>query len=152
MLRWEGLGQRDGSGAPSRLAPISGFPSGHHEWLLGPKVDILPFLLLPLAGPEDFSEEEMEREWLGPSLRVGPAGGVQMHRSGRTPSETFPLGDAELRWDLQRQGLAYRPVQAASNPFIRLQGCLLTCSTCRQTSSGSLMLTFERCSLRPSCW
>ncbi|KAK1331803.1 hypothetical protein QTO34_007479 [Cnephaeus nilssonii] len=34
---------------------------GHHEWLLGPEVDILPFLLLPLAGPEDFSEEEMER-------------------------------------------------------------------------------------------
>ena len=26
---------------------------------------------LPLAGPEDFSEEEMEREWLGSSLRVG---------------------------------------------------------------------------------
>lgn len=24
-------------------------------------MDILPFLLLPLAGPEDFSEEEMER-------------------------------------------------------------------------------------------
>ncbi|XP_064124286.1 protein HGH1 homolog [Loxodonta africana] len=33
----------------------------HHEWLLGSEVDILPFLLLPLAGPEDFSEEEMER-------------------------------------------------------------------------------------------
>ncbi|XP_015445705.1 protein HGH1 homolog [Pteropus alecto] len=37
------------------------FEHRHHEWLLGPKVDILPFLLLPLAGPEDFSEEEMER-------------------------------------------------------------------------------------------
>ncbi|XP_036159737.1 protein HGH1 homolog isoform X1 [Myotis myotis] len=36
-------------------------PPGHHKWLLGPEVDILPFLLLPLAGPEDFSEEEMER-------------------------------------------------------------------------------------------
>ncbi|XP_013001214.1 protein HGH1 homolog isoform X3 [Cavia porcellus] len=34
---------------------------GHHEWLLGPDVDILPFLLLPLAGPEEFSEEEMDR-------------------------------------------------------------------------------------------
>ena len=33
------------------------FSPGHHEWLLGPEVDILPFLLLPLAGPEDFSEE-----------------------------------------------------------------------------------------------
>ncbi|XP_011905579.1 PREDICTED: protein HGH1 homolog isoform X2 [Cercocebus atys] len=37
------------------------FEHRHHEWLLGPEVDILPFLLLPLAGPEDFSEEEMER-------------------------------------------------------------------------------------------
>lgn len=32
-----------------------------HSWLLGGDVDILPFLLLPLAGPEEFSEEEMER-------------------------------------------------------------------------------------------
>ncbi|XP_062935811.1 protein HGH1 homolog [Cynocephalus volans] len=37
------------------------FEHRHHEWLLGPEVDIIPFLLLPLAGPEDFSEEEMER-------------------------------------------------------------------------------------------
>ncbi|XP_058899332.1 protein HGH1 homolog [Kogia breviceps] len=37
------------------------FDHRHHEWLLGPEVDILPFLLLPLAGPEDFSEEELER-------------------------------------------------------------------------------------------
>lgn len=37
------------------------FEHRHHEWLLGPEVDILPYLLLPLAGPEDFSEEEMER-------------------------------------------------------------------------------------------
>lgn len=43
--------------------------------MLGPEVDVLPFLLLPLAGPEDFSEEEMEREWLGSSLRVGLTGG-----------------------------------------------------------------------------
>ncbi|KAM9386753.1 protein HGH1 homolog [Phaethornis superciliosus] len=32
-----------------------------HEWLLGEEVDILPSLLLPLAGPEEFPEEEMER-------------------------------------------------------------------------------------------
>lgn len=50
------------------------FSPGHHEWLLGPEVDVLPFLLLPLAGPEDFSEEEMEREWLGSGLRVGLTG------------------------------------------------------------------------------
>ncbi|XP_008068181.1 protein HGH1 homolog [Carlito syrichta] len=37
------------------------FEHRHHEWLLGPDVDILPVLLLPLAGPEDFSEEETER-------------------------------------------------------------------------------------------
>ncbi|XP_026163883.1 protein HGH1 homolog [Mastacembelus armatus] len=32
----------------------------HHEWLLSDTVDILPFLLLPLAGPEELSEEENE--------------------------------------------------------------------------------------------
>ncbi|XP_038616583.1 protein HGH1 homolog [Tachyglossus aculeatus] len=37
------------------------FEHSHHEWLLGPQVDVLPFLLLPLAGPEEFSEEETER-------------------------------------------------------------------------------------------
>lgn len=37
------------------------FESQHHAWLLGAEVDLLPFLLLPLAGPEDFPEEEMER-------------------------------------------------------------------------------------------
>jgi len=31
-----------------------------HSWLLGDDVDILPFLLLPLAGPEEMSEDEME--------------------------------------------------------------------------------------------
>lgn len=60
-LRWAAVG---GAWPPAPLDwPPSLFPThpGHHEWLLGPKVDILPFLLLPLAGPEDFSEEEMER-------------------------------------------------------------------------------------------
>lgn len=32
----------------------------HHEWLLSDAVDILPFLLLPLAGPEELTEEENE--------------------------------------------------------------------------------------------
>lgn len=36
------------------------FDYAHHEWLLGDSVDILPFLLLPLAGPEELSEEENE--------------------------------------------------------------------------------------------
>lgn len=34
------------------------FGHGTHEWLLSDAVDILPFLLLPLAGPEELSEEE----------------------------------------------------------------------------------------------
>nr|XP_056710565.1 protein HGH1 homolog [Euleptes europaea] len=37
------------------------FDYGHHEWLLSDQVDVLPFLLLPLAGPEEFPEDEMER-------------------------------------------------------------------------------------------
>nr|CAG4644093.1 EOG090X08WK [Lepidurus arcticus] len=32
-----------------------------HEWLLGPEIDLLPRLLLPLAGPEEISDEEMEK-------------------------------------------------------------------------------------------
>ncbi|KAK3532761.1 hypothetical protein QTP86_028136, partial [Hemibagrus guttatus] len=36
------------------------FDYSHHEWLLSDAVDILPFLLLPLAGPEELSEEENE--------------------------------------------------------------------------------------------
>ncbi|KAG7246577.1 hypothetical protein CRUP_005778, partial [Coryphaenoides rupestris] len=31
-----------------------------HDWLLGDDVDMLPFLLLPLAGPEELTEEENE--------------------------------------------------------------------------------------------
>lgn len=36
------------------------FDHAYHEWLLSDAVDILPFLLLPLAGPEELSEEENE--------------------------------------------------------------------------------------------
>ncbi|XP_008318914.1 protein HGH1 homolog [Cynoglossus semilaevis] len=32
----------------------------YHDWLLSDAVDILPFLLLPLAGPEELSEEQNE--------------------------------------------------------------------------------------------
>ena len=38
-----------------------------HEWLLGEDVDILPHLLLPLAGPEEFDEEDMDK--LPPDLQ-----------------------------------------------------------------------------------
>ncbi|XP_022101965.1 protein HGH1 homolog [Acanthaster planci] len=36
------------------------FETAYHDWLLSNTVDILPYLLLPLAGPEELSEEEME--------------------------------------------------------------------------------------------
>ncbi|KAM9410674.1 protein HGH1 homolog [Pholidichthys leucotaenia] len=36
------------------------FDHSHHEWLLSDAVDILPFLLLPVAGPEELTEEENE--------------------------------------------------------------------------------------------
>ncbi|KAM9759868.1 protein HGH1 homolog isoform 1-T2 [Menidia menidia] len=36
------------------------FDHTQHQWLLGEEVDVLPFLLLPLAGPEELSEEENE--------------------------------------------------------------------------------------------
>lgn len=34
------------------------FDEEHHEWLLSSNVDILTYLLLPLAGPEEFSDED----------------------------------------------------------------------------------------------
>ncbi|XP_051269926.1 protein HGH1 homolog [Dicentrarchus labrax] len=45
------------------------FDYAHHEWLLSDAVDILPFLLLPLAGPEELTEEEndglpVDLQWL----------------------------------------------------------------------------------------
>ncbi|XP_035517508.1 protein HGH1 homolog [Morone saxatilis] len=45
------------------------FNHAHHEWLLSDAVDILPFLLLPLAGPEELTEEEndglpVDLQWL----------------------------------------------------------------------------------------
>uniref|UniRef100_A0A8C5MJY9 Protein HGH1 homolog n=1 Tax=Leptobrachium leishanense TaxID=445787 RepID=A0A8C5MJY9_9ANUR len=41
-----------------------------HTWLLGEDVDLLPFLLLPLAGGEEYTEEEMET--LPPDLQYLP--------------------------------------------------------------------------------
>ena len=37
------------------------FNTDYHEWLLGPDVDVLPNLLLPLAGPEELPEDEMDQ-------------------------------------------------------------------------------------------
>ncbi|KAF7644675.1 hypothetical protein LDENG_00217770, partial [Lucifuga dentata] len=36
------------------------FNYAHHEWLLSDAVDVLPFLLLPLAGPEELTDQENE--------------------------------------------------------------------------------------------
>merc|ERR1719427_1636616 len=36
------------------------FETEYHDWLLSEDVDILPFLLLPLAGPEEYSASENE--------------------------------------------------------------------------------------------
>eukprot|EP00123_Amoebidium_parasiticum_P006429 comp17381_c0_seq1/m.16693 comp17381_c0_seq1/g.16693 ORF comp17381_c0_seq1/g.16693 comp17381_c0_seq1/m.16693 type:complete len:393 (-) comp17381_c0_seq1:402-1580(-) len=36
------------------------FDSSLHQWLMGPEVDVLPYLLLPLAGGEELSDEDME--------------------------------------------------------------------------------------------
>ncbi|XP_073257560.1 protein HGH1 homolog isoform X2 [Porites lutea] len=43
------------------------FETESHEWLLSDAVDILPHLLLPLAGPEEFPEDDMEK--LPPDLQ-----------------------------------------------------------------------------------
>ncbi|KAI5696413.1 hypothetical protein M8J75_012727 [Diaphorina citri] len=37
------------------------FDTEHHEWLLGEDVDILPKLLLPLAGGEEFDDEDNDK-------------------------------------------------------------------------------------------
>jgi hypothetical protein len=48
---------------------VSGCPE-HHTWLLNSEVDILPHLLLPLAGPEEFTDDEMDK--LPPELQYLP--------------------------------------------------------------------------------
>ena len=35
--------------------------AGDHDWLLSDELDLLPHLLLPLAGPEQFTEEENDQ-------------------------------------------------------------------------------------------
>ncbi|KAG7203869.1 hypothetical protein KM043_017923 [Ampulex compressa] len=37
------------------------FDVENHEWLLSPDIDILPYLLLPLAGPEEFDDEDNDK-------------------------------------------------------------------------------------------
>lgn len=37
------------------------FDSARHDWLLSEEVNILPFILLLLAGPEEFNDEENDK-------------------------------------------------------------------------------------------
>ncbi|XP_029161443.1 LOW QUALITY PROTEIN: protein HGH1 homolog [Nylanderia fulva] len=37
------------------------FDTENHEWLLNPEVDLLSYLLLPLAGPEEFDDEDNDK-------------------------------------------------------------------------------------------
>lgn len=37
------------------------FDSSRHDWLLSEEVNVLPFILLPLAGPEEYSEEDNDK-------------------------------------------------------------------------------------------
>lgn len=37
------------------------FDTNLHEWLFSPDIDVLPFILLPLAGPEEFDDETNEK-------------------------------------------------------------------------------------------
>jgi hypothetical protein len=49
--------------------------SEHHIWLLSSEVDILPHLLLPLAGPEEFTDDEVDK--LPPELQYLPESKVR---------------------------------------------------------------------------
>ncbi|XP_068087083.1 protein HGH1 homolog [Anabrus simplex] len=46
------------------------FDVENHSWLLSPEVDVLPHLLLPLAGPEEFPDDEVDN--LPPELQYLP--------------------------------------------------------------------------------
>lgn len=37
------------------------FDSARHDWLLSDDLNVLPFILLPLAGPEEYSEEDNDK-------------------------------------------------------------------------------------------
>lgn len=47
--------------AAARILRNISFETDYHEWLLGKDVDIATHLLLPLAGPEELSDEDMEQ-------------------------------------------------------------------------------------------
>lgn len=62
--------------------------AARHEWLLSDAVDILPFLLLPLAGPEELTEEENE----GVFLTVNSFGEIECFLFGRITRGGWSIG------------------------------------------------------------
>jgi len=59
FIRYESSVDRRAS--TTRILRNCVFDSSCHEWLLSDDVDLLPNLLLPLAGGEEFKEEEMDK-------------------------------------------------------------------------------------------
>uniref|UniRef100_A0A182JYD4 Protein HGH1 homolog n=1 Tax=Anopheles christyi TaxID=43041 RepID=A0A182JYD4_9DIPT len=61
------------SGAVGLLKNVC-FDSSVHDWLLSEEMDVLPFILLPLAGPEELDDETNEKlpvdlQYLGPDKK-----------------------------------------------------------------------------------
>lgn len=59
------------------------FPLEYHEWLLSESVDLLPRLLLPLAGPEEFDEDDTEKlpddlQYLGDDKKREPEAEIRL--------------------------------------------------------------------------
>lgn len=74
-----------------------------HEWLLSEEVDVLPFLLLPLAGPEEFPEDEMESKRVS-ERAVGVGGPLAVCLPLRLPLPPgLPLDLQYLPPDKQRE-------------------------------------------------
>lgn len=93
--------------------------SGHHEWLLSEQVDLLPFLLLPLAGPEEFPEDEMESGCL---LRSGGRGTETLGGCpALCPSLTPPL----LNHPVLPPDLQYLPAEKQREPEADIRKMLL---------------------------
>ena len=84
------------------------FQTEHHDWLLSESVDLLPKLLLPLAGPEEFDDEEMDK----------------------LPIELQYLGEEKTREsDADVRKMLIEALTQVKLPPIRLLSCSPVCST-----------------------
>lgn len=59
------------------------FDTSLHDWLFSADVDVLPFILLPLAGPEEFDDQDndkfpMELQFLGPDKQREPDADIRV--------------------------------------------------------------------------